>query len=469
MNAAGLKRQCKAMIDWSKIPSVEKLLQTDEYSSLFGIYGRPLVVNCIREELDEIRLKIQAGEKFPRENVIAGNVKKKLEAVISFSIKPVINASGVILHTNLGRAPLSKDAIEAMVDGVSGYSSLEYDLVEGKRSQRTVHVEAILKRFLGVESALVVNNNASAVLLVLNALARKKRVIISRGQLVEIGGGFRVPDVLKQSGAKLVEIGTTNRVHLSDYQSALKEPAGLVLRVHSSNFKVIGFTSEPELKEIVDISHAAGVPVVDDLGSGAVLDTTQFGLIREPTVQESLYAGVDVVCFSGDKLIGGPQAGIIVGKKAYLDQIKKFPLMRAIRADKTLLLALEATLIHYLKDEALEKIPVWQMIAQPEEAIKTRAVKWRDWLGFGEVIESRSTIGGGSLPEETLPTFVLALVIDNPDKLAAALRKTNPAIVGRIQSDRILFDPRTVFLAQDELFLSTLSKTIKDYREKNEN
>jgi L-seryl-tRNA(Ser) seleniumtransferase len=314
-----------------------------------------------------------------------------------------------------------------------------------------------LQNLLGVESALVVNNNASAVLLVLAALANRKRVVIARSQLVEIGGGFRVPDVMKQSGAKLVEIGTTNKVNLSDYEDELSK-AALVLRAHRSNFKIVGFTEEPELKAIVEVAHKAGIPLVEDLGSGALIDTARYGLAHEPTVQESLAAGADLVCFSGDKLLGGPQAGIVVGKKDLIDRIKKHPLARALREDKISLAGLTATLIHYLKDEAEQEIPIVKMMSLTPEQVKVRADALRDALGQGKVIESESTVGGGSLPEESIPTFVLALDVRSPDKYLKKLRELNSPVIARTENDKILFDPRTVL--NDALLLKGLREVL---------
>jgi L-seryl-tRNA(Ser) seleniumtransferase len=457
------------MNDRSEIPSVEKLLQTDRAIELISQFGRPLVLSEIRNELETIRKEISKKNAIPDSEKILTLVNDRLDAFNTSSIQPVINATGVILHTNLGRAPLSKSSLEAIENGLQGYSSLEYDLSGGERNQRSNHTEWLLQKLLGVESALIVNNNAAAVLLILSALAYKKRVIIPLGQLVEIGGGFRVPDVMRQSGAKLVEIGTTNRVHISDFESALIEQAGLVLHVHSSNFKVIGFTSEPSLDEIVKISHIAGVPVLDDLGSGALMDTGRFGLAHEPTVQESLAAGVDVVCFSGDKLLGGPQAGIIVGRNQYLDRIKKHPLTRAVRADKTLLLGLEATLLHYLKDEAVSQVPVWKMIAYPLDDLLERVEFWKSRLKIGEILKSQSTVGGGSLPEETLPTWVLAIKVNKPDKLVSHLRSQTPAVIARIQEEKVVLDPRTIFPEQDEILITLIRKTLDWYREKYEN
>jgi L-seryl-tRNA(Ser) seleniumtransferase len=339
------------------------------------------------------------------------------------------------------------------------YSTLEYDLDKGQRGSRLIHAESILQKLTGAEAALVVNNNASAVLLVLSALASKKRVVISRTQLVEIGGGFRVPDVMKQSGAKLVEIGATNKVRLSDYQSALEEPTALVMRAHRSNFKIVGFTEEPELREIVDVAHKGGVIVVDDLGSGALLDTAKYGLAHEPTVQESLEAGVDLVCFSGDKLLGGPQAGIILGDKALIARIRKHPLARAVRADKTCLAGITATLLHYLKDDAEREIPIWKMMSLTLEQLKVRAEAWRTALGAGEVMMSESTVGGGSLPEESISTFVLALHVKSPDKFLKKLRESNPPVIARTKDDQVLLDPRTVL--DDELLLSVLRNALQ--------
>ena len=339
-----------------------------------------------------------------------------------------------------------------------GYSNLEYDLGKGKRGSRLIHAESVLQKLTGAEAAVVVNNNASAVMLTLAALANRRRAIIARSQLVEIGGGFRVPDVMKQSGAKLVEVGTTNRVHLSDYEEALSQPTGLIMRAHRSNFKIVGFTEEPELKDIVGVAHKAGVIVADDLGSGSFLDTAKYGLAHEPTVQESLAAGVDVVCFSGDKLLGGPQAGIIVGKSDLIAKIKKHPLARAVRADKVALAGITATLLHYLKDEAEREIPIWRMISMERERVKARAEAWREALGYGEVIESESTVGGGSLPGESMPTWVLALDVKSPDRFMAELRASRPPIVARTENDCVLLDPRTILPEQEKDLIRVLQE-----------
>jgi L-seryl-tRNA(Ser) seleniumtransferase len=446
------------MTSLRELPSVENLLGIADH--LIQEFGRPLTLDALRTTLDEARARFgttpEAG--LPSMDIILTQAESRLRASTKPTLLPVINATGVILHTNLGRAPLSKAAIQAMADVAANYSTLEYDLEKGQRGSRLIHAESVLKKLTGAEAALVVNNNASAVLLVLSALANKKRVVIARSQLVEIGGGFRVPDVMKQSGAKLVEVGTTNKVRVADYKEALEEPTSLIMRAHRSNFKIVGFTEEPELKEIVDVAHKVNVIVVDDLGSGALLDTAKYGFAHEPTVQESLAAGVDLVCFSGDKLLGGPQAGIILGKKDLVDKIKKHPLARAVRADKTCLAGITATLLHYLRDEAEREIPIWRMMSLTLEQVKVRAEAWRDTLGQGDVIKSESAVGGGSLPEESTPTFVLALDVKSPDKFLKKLREANPPVIARTENDRVLFDPRTVL---DEVaLLATLTKLL---------
>lgn len=445
------------------LPSVEGLLQTETTARLIAQFGRPLTLDALRNTLDDIRARFKAGTLtgLPSNESILAQAESTLSAWTAPTLSPVINATGVILHTNLGRAPMSEATIRAM-DAVSrGYSNLEFDLDTGKRGSRLIHAESLLQKLTGAESALVVNNCASAVLLTLSALASKKRVVIARSQLVEIGGGFRVPDVMKQSGAKLVEVGTTNKIRLSDYTSAFGEPTALVMRAHRSNFKIVGFTEEPDLKDIVEAAHEAGVPVIDDLGSGALYDTAKYGFSHEPTVQESMQAGADVILFSGDKLLGGPQAGIILGKKALLDKIKKHPLARAVRADKSCLAGLSATLTHYLRDEAEREIPILKMMSLTLEQVKGRAEAWRDELGEGSVMAGKSTVGGGSLPDESIPTFLLELRVRSAEKILQALRRNNPPIIARIENDKILLDPRTVFPEQEGALLVGLKNLLK--------
>jgi L-seryl-tRNA(Ser) seleniumtransferase len=443
------------------LPSVEQLLQNA--TRLIEAFGRPLTLDALRETLEDARARFRADPEtaLPSIDMILAQAESHLSAWTKPTLRPVINATGVIIHTNLGRALLSRATIKAMNDVASNYSNLEYDLSKGQRGSRLIHAESVLQKLTGVEAALVVNNCASAVLLTLSALANKKRVVIARSQLVEIGGGFRVPDVMKQSGAKLVEVGTTNKVRLSDYESALEEATALVMRAHRSNFKIVGFAEEPELKDIVDVAHKAGVIVVDDLGSGALIDTVKYGFAHEPTVQESLAAGVDIVLFSGDKLLGGPQAGLIIGRKDLIDKIKKHPLARAVRADKTCLAGVTATLTHYLKDETEREIPIVRMMSLTLEQVKVRAEAWREALGGGEVVKSESTVGGGSLPEESIPTFVLALDVKSPDKFLKKLREANPPVIARTENDKVLLDPRTVLPGQEDALLAVLRKTIQ--------
>ncbi|HNN13474.1 MAG TPA: L-seryl-tRNA(Sec) selenium transferase [Anaerolineales bacterium] len=445
------------------LPSIEGLLQTQTTALMIARFGRPLTLDALRQTLDEIRARFKAGTvtDLPSIDTILAQAESTLAAWTAQTLHPVINATGVILHTNLGRAPLSEATIHAMDVVSRGYSNLEFDLETGKRGSRLIHAEAILQKLTGAEAALVVNNCASAVLLTLSALANRKSVVIARSQLVEIGGGFRVPDVMKQSGAKLAEIGTTNKVRLSDYTSALEEPTALVMRAHRSNFKIVGFTEEPDFKEIVEAAHQAGVPVVDDLGSGALYDTAKFGFSHEPTVQESMQAGADVILFSGDKLLGGPQAGIIIGKKALLDKIKKHPLARAVRADKSCLSGISATLTHYLKDEAEREIPILKMMSLTLKQVQGRAEAWRSALGRGQVISGLSTVGGGSLPDESISTYLLELEVKSAEKALRALRRNNPPIIARTENDRILLDPRTVFPEQEGALLVGLKNLLR--------
>lgn len=442
--------------DLRSLPSIEILLQLPAVQAWLGFYGRPLVLQALRAVLEDAR------QRFPAEGVVANqaellaHAQRRLEEWVQPTLLPVINASGVILHTNLGRAPLSKSALQAAQSVVLGYSNLEFDLDKGRRGSRLIHAEALLSRLTGAEAAIVVNNNAAAVLLVLTALARRRAVVIARSQLVEIGGGFRVPDVMKQSGARLLEVGTTNRVHVQDYEAALVEKPALFMRVHRSNFQLVGFTSEPTLEEMTTVAHAAGIVMVDDLGSGSLLDTAAFGLGHEPMVQESLAAGADLVCFSGDKLLGGPQAGIVVGKAELVNKLKKHPLARAIRADKLCLATLTSTLLHYLRDEAVDEIPIWRMIATPLEQIERRAGSWQQLLAQGEVITSESTVGGGSLPGEVLPTWLLALEVRSPNRFLKRLRQAEPPVIARVQQDRVVFDPRTVLPEQETALLAAI-------------
>jgi len=438
-----------------QLPSVDRLLGDERGRGLVATYGHRQAVEALRETLDAARAEVQAGASVPGAAALLIRAEAILRERLSPTLCPVVNATGVIIHTNLGRSLLS-EAARAAIDAVSrGYSTLEYDLQAGRRGHRTVHAERLLCELTGAEAALAVNNNAGAVLLTLTGMARGRGVVISRGQLVEIGGGFRIPDVMAQSGARLVEVGTTNRTHLRDYVMALEadEDVALILRAHHSNFRIVGFATEPTLAELVALGAERGLPVVDDLGSGALLDTARFGLRHEPMVQESVAAGAAAVCFSGDKLLGGPQAGIIVGKAEFVEPLKRHPLARALRADKLCLAGLQATLLHYLKDEAVECIPVWRMMAASFQEVERRAHRWQRALRRegvpAEVLDGCSTVGGGSLPGETLPTKLVALGEDGPDRMMAALRAAVPPVIARIEHDRLVLDPRTVLPEQE--------------------
>lgn len=437
------------------LPSVERLLQTSSAADLITDFGRPLTLQAIRHSLDEARLQIQQGRPAPDPGTLLSQAGQALHSWLTPSLRPVINATGVIIHTNLGRAPLSRAARQAVAEA-AGFNTLEFDLGRGVRGSRHQHAEDLLRRLTGAEAALVVNNNAAAVLLCLTALAKGKQVVISRSQLVEIGGGFRIPDVMKQSGARLAEVGTTNRTHLTDYEAALNDRVALILRAHHSNFKIVGFATEPTLAELAELGRRHGIPVADDLGSGALLDTSVFGLGHEPTVQESLQAGAAVVCFSGDKLLGGPQAGIALGEQKSIERMRRHPLARAVRPDKLCLAGLCATLNHYLRDEAVREIPVWQMIAASAETLHTRAEAWRARVGTGEIQPGLSTVGGGSLPEETLPTWLWTVAARSPNTLARRLRQGRPPVIARIENDRVALDPRTVLPDEEETLLQAL-------------
>jgi L-seryl-tRNA(Ser) seleniumtransferase len=443
------------------LPSVDRLLQAATADGLEGRFGRPLTLQALQETLHEARALIRGGGRPPDETTLIAEAAQRLQTWVGPTLRPVINATGVILHTNLGRAPLSRAATQAMLEVASGYSTLEYDLAAGKRGSREAHAEALLRRLLEAEAALVVNNNAAAVLLALTALARRREVVIARSQLVEIGGGFRIPDVMKESGARLVEVGTTNRTHLRDFEAALTERTALLLRAHHSNFRIVGFTTEPGLSELVALAQRHALPVVDDLGSGALLDTAAFGLAHEPTVQESLRCGAALVAFSGDKLLGGPQAGILVGAKEQIDHLRRHPLARAVRPDKLCLAALTATLTHYLQDEATREIPVWRMIAARPEDLRARAAAWAAALQSGEVIQGQSTVGGGSLPEETLPTWLLALDAPQPNRMAERLRLSAAPVIARVEEDRLVLDPRTVLPEQETALLAGISAALR--------
>jgi L-seryl-tRNA(Ser) seleniumtransferase len=448
-------------LELRKLPSVDKLLQEDAVAGLVEQYGRELTLDALRAALDDARQAILGGEPAPEAEPLIATATRRLVANVRPSLYPVINATGVIIHTNLGRAPLSERARQAMAQVSIGYSNLEYDMVAGARGSRYAHAAELLRRLTSAEDALVVNNNASAVLLTLTALAKDRDVLISRSQLVEIGGGFRIPDVMRQSGACLVEVGTTNRTYVRDYADVLHPiNTALLLRVHHSNFSITGFVHEPMLAELVALGDEYAVPVMDDLGSGTLLETELYGLAHEPTIQESIAAGVSVVTASGDKLLGGPQAGLIMGKADLITKLRRHPLARAVRVDKTTLAGLQATLLAYLEGKAAQEVPVWRMIATPVQVLARRARKWQRALKEAgaptSVVAAESTVGGGSLPGQTLPTRALALEVSSPDALAAHLRAADPPVVARIEDGRLLLDPRTVLPEQDTMLIEAV-------------
>jgi L-seryl-tRNA(Ser) seleniumtransferase len=451
-----------------RLPGVDAFLQRRDATAWQADYGREPLVAALREALEATRAAILAGGAYPGDESLAQAVGERLAAEVEPTLLPVINATGVVLHTNLGRAPLSAATLAAMRRAGAGYSNLEYDLAAGQRGSRYVHAEALLCRLTGAEAALLVNNNAAAVLLALSALARGRGVIISRGQLVEIGGGFRIPEVMAQSGARLVEVGTTNRTYIRDYAAAIDESTAALMRVHTSNYRIRGFTAQPDLAEMVALARAHGLLVIDDLGSGTLLDTARYGLAHEPTVQESVAGGADLVTFSGDKLLGGPQAGIIVGRAEVLERLRRYPLTRALRVDKTTIAGIQANLLHYLKGEAEREIPVWRMIAATAEEIGTRAEALLARLGGAgagcAVIEGVSVVGGGSLPDEGLPTRLVAVpgrAEAGAEALAEALRRGRPAVVGRIEEGRLLLDLRTVLPEEEEALLGRLRELLE--------
>jgi L-seryl-tRNA(Ser) seleniumtransferase len=402
------------------LPSVDELAR--------GV-DDPLAIAAARTVLDRAREEIRAGAD-PGD--LEARVHEELTAARAPSLRRVLNATGVIVHTNLGRAPLAEEALAQVVEVARGYSNLELDLREGSRGSRQDHVAAILRRLTGAEAALVVNNNAAAMLLALAALAEGREVIVSRGELIEIGDGFRIPDVLAHSGARLVEVGSTNRTRARDYEKAVRAETALILRVHQSNFRVVGFTELPRLDELSAVARRAGVPLLDDLGSGVLVE-----LPGEPSARESLAAGADLVCFSGDKLLGGPQAGIVVGRGELIERLRRHPLQRAVRADKLTLAALEGTLRVYL--DAPERIPVLRMLNEDGAGVRARAERLATLVG-GTVEETVSRVGGGALPLAELSSFACAI----EESLAAPLREGEPPVIGIVRDGKLLLDCRTL-------------------------
>ena len=424
------------------LPAVGRLVNEPGYARLRPRFPQPLLVAAIREQLEAER----AGAAATDEERLA-RVEERLRDWIAPSLRRVINASGVVLHTNLGRAPLARSAASAVGLVAEGYANLEFDLARGKRGERAAHVAPLLRRLTGAPAALAVNNNAAAVLLMLTALAKGREVIVSRGEQVEIGGSFRMPDVMRLSGARMVEVGTTNRTRAADYEAALTQRTAAILRVHTSNFRVTGFTESPSLAELAEVAHGRGLLLLDDLGSGSL-----FGIAGEPSVVQSL-EHADVVAFSGDKLLGGPQAGILLGSAELVAKLAKHPLARALRIDKLSLAALEATLREWLLGQAATEVPVERMLTATAAELRRRAAWWVVKLGDREIattlLESESAAGGGSLPGHGLPTTLVALP-GPASRLLRALREGDPPVLARIEADRCCLDPRTVLPGEDE-------------------
>jgi len=439
-----------------QIPSVDELLDGEALRLLEAELGHRVVVQAARSVLQSVREGITKGTiKTFRPAGLEESIATAARGLAAYSLGPVINATGVILHTNLGRAPLAARAIEHLGEIAGRYSNLEYDLGEGKRGKRDTHTDRLFGELVGAERTLVVNNNAAAVFLTLNALAEGGEVVVSRGELIEIGGSFRIPDICAKSGAGLKEVGTTNRTRLGDYTGAINENTKALLRVHPSNFRLVGFAERPELAELAGLAHQHHLPLIEDLGSGCLIDLRPLGIQDEPPVGASLKEGADVVTFSGDKLLGGAQAGLICGKKEYLDRIRRNPLFRALRVDKLTIAALEATIRLYL-DGNLDAIPALRMMRMPLEQLAARAASLAAQLGkiasvSAQVEEGQSVIGGGSTPGHSLPARLVAVQHDSlsTQAMEAALRRNRPPIIARVERDQLLIDLRTVFDEQD--------------------
>jgi L-seryl-tRNA(Ser) seleniumtransferase len=448
-------------MQFRNLPSVDSVLATPEVAEVASTFSRDWVVDLVRQELEQARARVRQGDTAAGLEEVASLVCRRVDESVRAEPRRVINATGVVIHTNLGRAPLSSAAMRAVEETALGYSNLEFDLESGRRGSRQAQLESLLRQLTGAEAALAVNNNASAVLLGLTALASGREVIVSRAEAVEIGGGFRVPDVLRQSGCILVDVGTTNRTYLRDYEDATTVNTAAYLKVHASNFRVEGFTAEVESRELVGLGDRLGVSVLHDVGSGSLLPTSKYGLAHEPMPQESVRAGMGLIFFSGDKLLGGPQAGIVVGRRELVSRLARHPLARAVRIDKLSLASLTATLTHYLKGEAEREVPVWRMISASTDSLRERAEGWKSALcGPYRVLESRSAVGGGSLPGETLPTWALVLdaagIPGGAEAVMRRLRGGRPPVIGRVEDEGVYFDPRTVGPDEDAELLASL-------------
>jgi L-seryl-tRNA(Ser) seleniumtransferase len=445
-----------------KIPSVNILLREPAVEDLCKKISRPFVLETVRSILSNIRSNMRNGEMIPGISQIISDIKSAIDIQVNSFPKPIINATGIILHTNFGRALLSKEATNAVKNIATNYSNLEFDLVSGQRYQRHKHIEHIINYLTDSEASNVVNNNASALILTLTSICEGREIIISKGEQVEIGGGFRIPDIINQSKVHIKEVGTTNRTYLSDYENAINENTAAILKVHPSNFKTIGFTESPELDELVTLANKYDIKVINDLGSGCLINTEKYGIEHEPTVQESVSSGSHITLFSGDKLIGGPQSGIIIGEQGLIEKTIKHPLARSFRLDKLNLAALHITLEHYVKDEVEKKIPVWKMIKMSKRIILTKAKKLQKLIKYKTTIEKGlSQIGGGSLPGQELETYVLAIDEKNmpldQEIFKKILRESTPAIIGRSENSKLLLDLRTILPNQIKSLASTIN------------
>ena len=459
---------------YRSIPKVDVLLENSDIVTLIENHHRDVVVDVIREEIDKLRNFIKENDDVnlieEKINNLIENIKISTEKVYSYNIKKVINGTGTILHTNLGRAIISKKHADYLSEVVTSYSNLEYNLEEGKRGERYSHFEKLICKITGAEAAMAVNNNAAAVMLVLSSMAAEKEVIVSRGELVEVGGKFRIPDVMKSSNAHLVEIGTTNKTHLEDYEDAISENTGAFLKVHTSNFKILGFTESVSIEELCKLGREKDIPVIEDIGSGVLIDLSEYGLEYEPTVQDSIKAGVDVVSFSGDKLLGGPQAGIIVGKKKYIDKMKKNPLTRAFRIDKFTATILEMIFHEYLNEEdAIKNIPVLSLITKDLKEIEKNAnalfnkIENLENVADINVEDTFSQIGGGSLPAERIKSKSVTIMPKNisTQSLEAKLRAGKNPVVGRISEEKLILDMRTVLEDEIDILAQKLIDILK--------
>lgn len=450
-----------------KIPSITELLNSDALDPYRDQIEEGYLTTLAREVQEQVRLEVRSGNADASDTAIERLVQRVHLLVRSQSIR-VINGTGIIVHTNLGRSPVSQDTASAMSSAATNYLALEIDPVTGRRGGRGQEVADLLRLLTGCEDALIVNNNAAAVTLTLSALAAGREVIVSRGEAVEIGGGFRIPDVLRQSGAHLIEVGTTNRTYTRDYEQAIDEDTAAFMKVHASNFAILGFTSQPDVEELAELAHSRGLLMIEDAGSGCLVDPRKYGLGAEPLLQDSIAAGVDVVTASGDKLFGGPQAGLILGRREVIERIRRHPLARAVRVDKTVQAGVAATLRHYLRGDYEEQVPIWWSMARSVDWLEARISRWRAATGdaVSDIITTKAAVGGGALPGQTLPSRAMTIELAgvSPDEVARQLRTGEPSVFPRIIDDRVAIDARTVLPDQDADLVSAIRRIVAQYQ-----